>query len=226
MQSIGVVVPMGIKVLIVDDHRIVREGLRSLLEKETDIEVVAETEDASRALNIVKNVTPDVVIMDVVMPSMDGIEATRRILSKVPTVKIIALSMHSDQRFINEMLRAGASGYLLKDCAFEELSEAIRSVTVNQMYITPRVVDTLVKYHFSQTAKRQTSALATLTSRQYEVLQLLAEGKTARDIARQMSLSVKTIESHRQHISKKLNIRSLVGLTKYAIREGLISADY
>ena len=216
---------MSIRVLVVDDHKIMREGLRSLLEKQPDIEVVAEAESAREALRLVQELTPDIVIIDVVMPSLNGIEATRRILSKVPTVKVIALSMYADKRFVMEMLRAGASGYLLKDCAFEELDEAIRAVIQDRTYITPRIVDIIVKDYFSQVEKPNSSAVAALTSRQYEVLQLLAEGKTTREIAQQMSLSVKTIESHRQQIINKLNIHSIAGLTKYAIREGLISPD-
>lgn len=216
---------MSIRVLIVDDHKIMREGLRSLLEKQPDIEIVAEAESAQKALKLVEEITPNLVIIDVVMPSLNGIEATRRILAKVPTIKVIALSMYSDKRFVMEMLRAGASGYLLKDCAFEELDEAIRAVMEDRTYITPRIVDIIVKDYFSQVEKPSSSALSTLTSRQYEVLQLLAEGKTTREIARQMALSVKTIESHRQQIINKLNIRSVAGLTKYAIREGLISPD-
>jgi len=216
---------MSIRVLVVDDHKIMREGLRSLLEKQPDIEVVAEAESAREALRLVQELTPDIVIIDVVMPSLNGIEATRRILSKVPAVKVIALSMYADKRFVMEMLRAGASGYLLKDCAFEELDEAIRTVTQDRTYITPRIVDIIVKDYFSQVEKPSSSAVSALTSRQYEVLQLLAEGKTTREIAHQMSLSVKTIESHRQQIINKLNIHSIAGLTKYAIREGLISPD-
>jgi DNA-binding NarL/FixJ family response regulator len=216
---------MSIRVLVVDDHKIMREGLRSLLEKQPDIEVVAEAESAREALKLVQEMMPDIVIIDVVMPSLNGIEATRRILSKVPTIKVIALSMYSDKSFVREMLRAGASGYLIKDCAFEELDEAIRAVIQDRTYITPRIVDIIVKDYFSQVEKPNSSALAALTSRQYEVLQLLAEGKTTREIAQQMSLSVKTIESHRQQVINKLNIHSIAGLTKYAIREGLISPD-
>ena len=216
---------MSTKVLIVDDHKIMREGLRSLLEKKPDIEVVAEAENAREALKLVQEMVPNIVIIDVVMPSLNGIEATRRILARTPNVKIIALSMYSDKRFVMEMLRAGASGYLLKDCAFEELDEAIRTVMQERTYITPRIVDIIVKDYFSKEEKPSSSALTALTSRQYEVLQLLAEGKTTREIAQQMSLSVKTIESHRQQIINKLNIRSIAGLTKYAIREGLIASD-
>ena len=176
-------------------------------------------------MKLVSAVTPHVVIMDVVMPSLNGIEATRRILAKVPTTKVIALSMYSDKRFVTEMLRAGASGYLLKDCAFEELVEAISAVMQGQTYITPRIVDIIVKDYFSQAGKSSPSALLNLTNRQYEVLQLLAEGKTTREISRQMSLSIKTIESHRHQIKNKLNISSVASLTKYAIHEGLISPD-
>lgn len=216
---------MSVRVLIVDDHKIMREGLRSLLEKQPDTEVAAEAENAREALQLVEEVKPDIVIMDVVMPSLNGIEATRRLLAKIPSIKVIALSMYSDKRFVMEMLRAGAAGYLLKDCAFEELDEAIRTVMQDRTYITPRIVDIIVKDYFSQAEKPRSSALSALTSRQYEVLQLLAEGKSTREIAKQMALSVKTIESHRQQIISKLNIRSVAGLTKYAIREGLISPD-
>jgi DNA-binding NarL/FixJ family response regulator len=216
---------MSIRVLIVDDHKIMREGLRSLLEKQPDIEVVAEAENAQTALQLAEELTPDLAIIDVVMPGLNGIETTRRMINKVPNVKVIALSMYSDKRFVMEMLRAGASGYLLKDCAFEELDGAIRTVIEDRTYITPRIVDIIVKDYFSQVERPTPSALASLTSRQYEVLQLLAEGKTTREIASQMSLSVKTIESHRQQIINKLNIHSIAGLTKYAIREGLISPD-
>ena len=216
---------MSIKVLIVDDHKIMREGLRSLLEKQPDIEVVAEAENAHTALELVEEIIPDLVIIDVIMPGLNGIETTRRILTKIPTIKVIALSMYSDKRFVLEMVRAGASGYLLKDCAFEELDEAIRTVMQDRTYITPRIVDIIVKDYFSQVDKPTSSALSALTSRQYEVLQLLAEEKTTREIAHQMALSIRTIESHRQQIIKKLNIHSIAGLTKYAIREGLISQN-
>jgi two-component system, NarL family, response regulator NreC len=216
---------MSMRVLIVDDHKIMREGLRSLLEKQPGVEIIAEAENAQKALKLVEEFKPDLVIMDVVMPSLNGIETTRRMLAKAPNVKVIALSMHADKRFVMEMLRAGASGYLLKDCAFEELDEAIRAVIQDRTYITPRIIDIIVKDYFSTSDKPSSSALSALTSRQYEVLQLLAEGKTTREIAHQMSLSVKTIESHRQQIISKLNIRSVAGLTKYAIREGLISPD-
>lgn len=216
---------MSTRVIIIDDHKIMREGLRSLLEKQPETEVVAEAENAQTALKLIEELTPDLVIIDVVMPGLNGIETTRRILTKTPSVKVIALSMYSDKRFVMEMLRAGASGYLLKDCAFEELDGAIHAVTQGRTYITPRIVDIIVKDYFSQVEKPSSSALSSLTSRQYEVLQLLAEGKTTREIAQQMSLSIKTIESHRQQIISKLNIRSIAGLTKYAIREGLISPD-
>lgn len=216
---------MSIRVLIVDDHKIMREGLRSLLEKQSEIEVVGEAENAQEALKMAEETTPDLAIIDVVMPGLNGIEATRRILNKVPALKVIALSMYSDKRFVTEMLRAGASGYLLKDCAVEELDGAIRAVMENRTYITPRIVDIIVKDYVSKGGKPTSSALSSLTGRQYEVLQLLAEGKTTREIARQMDLSIKTIESHRQQIISKLNIRSVAGLTKYAIREGLVTPD-
>jgi len=213
------------RVLLVDDHKMMREGLISLLEKQQDVEEVIEAESGAEALKTVDEVQPDIVIMDVIMPGLNGTETTRRILNKAPDTKVIALSMHSDKRFIMEMLRAGASGYLLKDCAFEELIEAIDTVSSDRTYITPRIVDIIVKDYFYQLETPDSSALSSLTSRQYEVLQLLAEGKTTRDIAQRMSLSIKTIESHRQQIINKLNIHSIAELTRYAIRQGLISPD-
>lgn len=196
-----------------------------MLSEQPDIEVVAEADSANKALSIVENIGANVVIIDVVMLSLNGIQATRRILAKIPTTKVIALSMYSDKRFVMEMLRAGASGYVLKDCAFEELYEAIHTVIAGSNYITPRIVDIIIKDYFSQVEKPISSALDALTGRQYEVLQLIAEGKNSREIANQMSLSVKTIESHRQQIKKRLNIRSVAELTKYAIKEGLVSSN-
>jgi len=216
---------MSIKVLLVDDHRIVREGLRSLLEKEADIEVVAEAEDGLVLLGLVQEMLPDIVIMDVAMPNLNGIEATRQIISRVPGTKVLALSMYSDRRFVIGMLSAGASGYLLKDCAFEELTQAIRAVAANRTYLSPGIADIVVKEYLHHLEKTGFSAFSVLTAREREILQLLAEGRPVREIARDLCLSVKTIESHRQHIMTKLNIHSIANLTKYAISEGLTSLE-
>jgi len=216
---------MSIRVLIADDHKIVREGLRSLLEKQPDMEVVAEAEDGRIALSLVQETLPNVVIMDVAMSNLNGIEATRQIMIKAPGTKVIALSMYSDRRFIMGMLNAGASGYLLKDCAFEELAEAIRTVATDRTYLSPAIVDIVVKNYIRQLEKANATAFSLLTPREREVLQLLAEGRTVKEIARHLSLSIKTIETYRHQIMHKVDIHSVAELTKYAIREGLTSLE-
>ena len=216
---------MSIRILLADDHKIMRQGLRSLLESEADMEVIAEAEDGLALLGLVQEMLPDIVIMDVAMPNLNGIEATRQIIGRAPGIKVLALSMYSDRRFITSMLSAGASGYLPKDCAFEELAQAIRAIAAGQTYLSPRIADIVVKEYVHHLKKTNSSAFSVLTDRQREVLQLLAEGKTIKEIARDLCLSVKTIETHRQQIMNKLNIHSIAELTKYAISEGLTSLE-
>ena len=208
-------------VLIVDDHKILREGLRSLLEDAQDIKVVGEAASGDEAVTRAAALKPDVVIMDVGMPDINGIDATQRIRAEMPAVKVIALSMHSDRRFVTGMLSAGASGYLMKDAAFEELAVAIRAVQQGEVYlgtgIAGVVVDQLVGDRFAR--KRA------LTQRETEVLQLLAAGKSTVEIAASLALSVKTVETHRRQVMHKLDLHSVAELTKYAIREGLSSLD-
>lgn len=213
------------KILLVDDHKITRDGLRTLVEKEPDMEVVGEAENGRKALEWTAKLHPDVVIMDVTMSDMNGIEATRQVHKEHPESKVIALSMHSDVRYVLGMLDAGASGYLLKDCAFEELARAIRSVSVGQTYLSPGVTDIVVKDRLHRLHHAEDSAFHVLTEREREVLQLLAEGKSARAIAEILHVSVKTIETHRRQIMGKLNLFSVAELTKYAIREGITSLD-
>lgn len=215
---------MSIRVIIVDDHRIVRQGLRSLLEKEQGIEVVGEAESGRTMLTLVEDVAPDVVIIDVAMPGLNGIEATRKVVGKAPSTKVIALSIYSDKRLVIEMLRAGASGYLLKDCAFEDLSRAIYAVTMGRTYLSPELVDIVVKDYIEHQTLRSNSAFSILTSRQIEVLQLLAEGKGMDEVGKVLFISRKTVETHRHEIMNKLGLRSVAELVKYAIREGLTSA--
>ncbi len=216
---------MSIKVLLADDHRIVREGLRVLIGTEADMEVIAEAEDGLAVVGLVQEISPDIVLMDVAMPNLNGIEATRRIIGTAPGIKVLALSMYSDRQFIIGMLSAGASGYLLKDCAFEELVQAIRVVAANRTYLSPGIADIVVKEYLHHLEKTSFSAFFVLTVREREVLQLLAEGRSVREIARGLCLSVKTIETHRQHIMNKLNIHSIAKLTKYAVSEGLTSLE-
>lgn len=215
---------MSIKVLIADDHQIMREGLRSLLEKEADIKVLGEAEDGRMIQRMARELKPDVIIMDVAMPDLNGIEATRQIIAELPAVKIIALSMHDDRRFVLNMLKAGAAGYMLKDCAFQELAKAIRVVMSHRTFLSPEVADIVVKDYLSTTKPAESSAFNLLSPREREVLQLIAEGKTSALIGESLHISVKTVETHRQQIMVKLKLRSVAELTKYAIREGLTSA--
>lgn len=216
---------MVIRTLIADDHKIVRDGLRSLLDKHSGIEVVGEAETGRMAVKLTSKLLPDVVIMDIGMPDLNGIEATRQIITDRPGVKVIALSMHSDKRFVSGILKAGASGYLLKDCAFEELARAIQTVLSGRVYLSPQITDVVVDDYVKVTSERDRSALSSLSPREREVLQLLAEGKKTKEIAFDLSLSVKTIETHRQRIMEKLDIHTVAELTKFAIREGLTSLE-
>jgi two-component system response regulator NreC len=216
---------MAIRVIIADDHQIVRQGLRILLEREPDLEVVAEAEDGRLTVRLVRELHPDLVIMDVAMPDLNGIEATRQIILEWPKVKVIALSMYADKRFVVNMLKAGASGYLLKDCAFEELIRAIRVVLAQKTYLSPGVTDIVVKDYMKGTPPTAPSVFSVLTPREREVLQLMSEGKSTNMIADCLHVSVKTIETHRQQVMQKLNLRSIAELTKYAIREGLTSLE-
>lgn len=212
---------MDIKVLLADDHKIVREGLRFILEMESDINVVAEAGNGRMAVQLAMEVEPDVAVIDIAMPEMNGIEATRRILSEKPDIKVLALSMHSARRFVEEALSAGAKGYLLKDCASEELVRAIHTVAANETYLSPKVADMIVKDYMKRLPDSQSPASTLLSTREREVLQLIAEGHSTKEIAFVLEVSIKTIETHRQQIMKKLNLHSVAALTRFAIREGL-----
>ncbi len=212
---------MSTRVIIADDHQIVRQGLRKLLETEPGIEIIAEAENGFAAVRLARELTPDVIVMDVSMPDMNGIDATRLIHESHPGIHIVALSMYSDKLYVSEMLEAGASGYLLKDCALEELAHAMRSVQVNGVYVSPSILHAMIKYVPGQTESR--TSQHKLTPKEVEVLRLIAEGFSTKIIAARLAVSVKTIESHRIHIMDKLKAQSTVDLVKYAIREGLIS---
>jgi two-component system response regulator NreC len=216
---------MSIRILLADDHKITREGLRSLLDNQQDMEVVAEAEDGRTAVSLVREVVPSVVIMDVSMPDLNGVEATRQIIAQFPDVKIIGLSMHSDTLFVTEMLKSGASGYLLKDCAFDELALAIRTVVTGKTYLSPSISGVVVDDYLHRLSKADFSDSEVLTDREREVLQLLAEGKSTKQIALKLHISVKTVETHRRQIMNKLDIHTVAELTKYAIRKGLTSLE-
>jgi len=214
---------MKTKILLVDDHKILREGIRSLVKGYDDIEVIGEAPDGKTALQMVKELLPDLVVMDISMPDMNGIDATRQIRKEHPDIKIIALSMHHDKQFVSEIFRAGASGYLIKDSAFDELDHAIRVVMSGKTYINPQIASLVVESLVSQTSTPPPQSFALLTEREREVLQLIAEGRSTKQIAIDLSVSSKTVESHRRQVMGKLNIRSVAELTKFAIREGLTS---
>jgi DNA-binding NarL/FixJ family response regulator len=216
---------MSVKIILADDHRIMREGLRALLEKEAGIEVIAEAENGRTTVELSRELNPDVVVIDIGMPDLNGIDATRQIVSESSSVKVIALSMHSDKKFVREMLSAGASGYLLKDSAFEELGTALATVINNKTYLSPKIADTVVKDYLGQIETKESKVSPSLTKREREVLQLIAEGKTTKDIASQLYVSIKTIETHRKQIMDKVGLNSVAELTKYAIREGLTSLE-
>ncbi|RMG35972.1 MAG: DNA-binding response regulator [Planctomycetota bacterium] len=215
---------MTARILLADDHKILREGLRVLLESQNGLQIVGEADNGRIAVRLAVELKPDVVIMDVGMPELNGIDATRQIVRECPQTRVIALSMHSDGQFVSGMLRAGASGYLLKDSAFEELHDAVQTVLDGKVYLSPSVTGTIVD-GFVRAQPAQPCDVVALTPREREVLQLLAEGKTTKQIAQRLRISVKTIETYRRQIMEKLNAQSVAELTKFAIRAGLTSLE-
>jgi DNA-binding NarL/FixJ family response regulator len=214
---------MCVRVVLADDHKIMREGLCSLLRSDPRVEIVGVAEDGRSAIQLVREQKPDVVVMDVAMPDLNGIDAARRIKADMPEVRILALSMHSDKRYISSMLQAGASGYLLKDCAFKELVQAIHTVARRQVYLSPSIASLVTDDYVRQLMVKDGSPASLLSPKEREVLQLMAEGHSTKQIATTMNLSVKTIETHRQQVMEKLGLHSIAELTKFAIREGLTS---
>jgi DNA-binding NarL/FixJ family response regulator len=215
---------MAVTILLVDDHKIMRDGLSSLLSQEADIEVVGETDSGRKAVSLVRKLNPDIVIMDITMPDLNGIDATHQILSEKPEARVIALSMHSEKHFVAEMFKAGARGYLLKECAFQELIQAIHCVVANKIFLSPGIAGLIMEDYVAQLTEGDSSPNE-LTYREREVLQLIAEGHTTKQMAKRMNISVKTVETHRRKIMKKLNVRSVAELTKAAILQGLTSVE-
>jgi two-component system response regulator NreC len=213
---------MAIKVLLAEDHAIVREGLCALIKKQSDMEVF-EAENGLEAVRQTKQLKPDVVVMDVSMPEINGIEATRQIKADVDNVKVLALSVHDEREYVMGMIRAGVSGYLLKDCVSAELVGAIRKVMKNESYLSPKIAAVVLNEHNADRSIPECSANAILKDYEIEVLKLLAEGKSAGEIAKQTSRNIKTIEAQRRRIMKKLEVDNCAALIKYAIREGLTS---
>lgn len=216
---------MSIKILLAEDQVVMREGLRSLIDQQADMEVVGEANDGQVAVELARKLQPDIIIMDVAMPNMNGIEATHLIKAKTPDVKIIALSIHNNREYVMGMVRAGISGYLLKDCAFDELLRAIQTVVQNKSYLSSDITAVVLDAEADeQTTSGYSADRAALSERDIQIIKLLAEGKSAREIAAKYNLSIKTIEGRRRRIMKKLNIESLAELIKYAIQKEFISA--
>jgi two-component system, NarL family, response regulator NreC len=215
---------MMTSILLADDHDIFREGLRSLFDRVTGMRVVGEANDGRKAVQLALKLVPDIVIMDIAMPRMNGMEATRRIVDSYPDIKIIALSQTGDRKFVQEMFSAGASGYVVKSCTFEDLLKAVRAVMAKKRYVCASLAATAGDVQAPSSFKLKAER-SPLTMREREVLQLLAEGKTTREMAGILGVSVKTIETHRMQIMAKLNTRSIATLTKIAIREGITSLD-
>jgi DNA-binding NarL/FixJ family response regulator len=216
---------MPITILLAEDHKIVREGLHCLLEREPEFTVVAMADNGRTALELVGQHRPALAVMDLSMPEMNGIEATRRIVSDYPGTLVLALSMHSERRYVQESLDAGARGYLLKDCAFEELLAAIRAVLRGDIYLSPKIAGIVVEGYLRRTHASETHSFLLLSVREREVLQLIAGGKSTKEIAFFFKVSIKTVESQRQQIMKKLQIFSVAELTKFAVREGLTTLE-
>jgi two-component system response regulator NreC len=209
---------MKIRILLADDHAVVRHGFRMILDSQSDLEVVGEVANGREAVERASEIQPDVVVMDVTMPELNGIEATRRISAACPRTRVLALSMHKDSVYVREILRAGARGYLLKDSGEGDLLLAVRAIAKGEGYLSPAVSDAVLTDY----RKHVTDPLDLLTSREREVLQLIAEGKTNKEIASTLNLSVYTVEAHRGRIMEKLNLHSTGELVRFAVRNGLI----
>ncbi len=217
-----------LKILLADDHSLVRAGIKTLLENIQEIEVIAEADNGRQAVNFVREFHPDIVLMDIAMPEMNGLEALEQIKKEFPDVKVIILSMHANEEYVLQAKNKGAVGYLLKDSAPVELEEAIRAVSNGKTFLSPIISKGLIDdYHYrvNHIKKKSGGVFENLTSRKREILQLIAEGNTTKQIAEKLNVSIKTIETHRAQLMETLGIRDIPGLVRYAVRMGIISAD-
>ncbi|MCD8163224.1 MAG: response regulator transcription factor [Synergistaceae bacterium] len=214
-----------IKLFIADDHELFREGLKSLLIREKDIEIVGSASDGLEAVNAVRRLKPEVVLMDVTMPNMNGIQATAKICSELPDIAVIVISMHNDRRFIAEALKAGARGYVLKESSPELMLDAIRTVSRNEVFFSPKVCTVLVSDYLRLLGNEYVGRARPLSEREMEVLQLLVKGRNGKQVADALSISKNTVDTHRRRIMDKLGCDSMAELTKYAIREGFLTLE-
>jgi len=214
-----------VRLLLADDHNLIREGIRALLEQSADLQVVGEADNGNAAVEMARELKPDLAILDITMPELNGVEATRQIKSCLPGCKVILLSMHANTDMIGDALRAGANGYLTKSCLGQELLLAVRTVGQNQTYLSPQVAGLLTAAYTGRESSSPGPQSQALTPRQSEILQLLAEGHSVRQISKRISRSVKTVEMHRLHIMQKMGFDGIADLTKYAIRKGLASLE-
>jgi len=214
------------RILIADDHGIVREGLKALLDKQSGMEVVGEAEDGQSAVAMAEQLSPDLLVMDMSMPNLNGIEATRQILEHSPGTRVIILSMHSEKDIVKEALEAGVSAYVLKSHLFDEMLRALEAVAKGERYLSPRITDVVIDGYLGESAGGASSGTPKLTGRERQIVQLVAEGKTVKEIARVLHISPKTADTNRRHVMNKLGISSVAELTKYAIREGLTSLEF
>ena len=214
----------AIRILLADDHTLVRAGIRSLAEKIPGVQVIGEASNGREALALIESQRPDIVVMDITMAGLNGLEAAARVNKEFPEVKIIILSMHANQEYVLQALRAGAAGYLLKDAATTELDIALQAVARGETYLSPAISKRVIE-NFLRRGGDSSDPLAQLTPRQREILQLIAEGKSTKEIAFTLKLSVKTVETHRAQLMERLEIRDVAGLVRYAMRTGLISGE-
>lgn len=214
-----------IKVLVADDHTILRQGIKALLDNQAEIEVIGEAKDGREALTLIERLLPDVILMDIAMPGLNGLEATRRIKKKFPKIKVLVLTMYTNEEYVFQILNAGANGYLVKETAFQDLISAIRAVYRDEAFMSPSISKKVINRYTQRVREANDTTCDILTTREREILQLIAEGSSSKKIAEALFISPKTVETHRTHIMDKLNIHNRTDLIKYAIRTGIVDID-